>query len=41
MPFLDWVNKNAAKEATHNIPVHLLHQEAAYGDTSGLHSTIC
>ena len=38
MPFLDWVNKNAAKEATHNIPVHLLHQEAAYGDTSGLHS---
>lgn len=38
MPFLDWVNKNAAKEATHNIPVHLLQQEAVYGDTSGPHS---
>lgn len=38
MPFVDWVNKNQAKETTHNIPVHLLQQEAAYGDTSGAHS---
>lgn len=38
MPFVDWVNKNQAKETTHNIPVHLLQQEAAYGDTSGPHS---
>lgn len=35
MPFLDWVNKNAAKEAAHHIPVHLLKQEATYGDTTG------
>lgn len=38
MPFIDWVNKNQAKEATHNIPIHFLHQEASYGDISGKHS---
>lgn len=38
MPFIDWVNKNQAKEATHNIPVHLLQQEAAYGDANGEHT---
>ncbi|MGB0221305.1 MAG: site-specific DNA-methyltransferase [Sinimarinibacterium flocculans] len=31
MPFLDWVNKNQAKEATRAVPVHLLKQEAVYG----------
>lgn len=35
MPFLDWVNKNQAKEATREVPYHLLKQEAAYGDVSG------
>jgi type III restriction enzyme len=27
MPFLDWVNKNQAKEATRQVPYHLLKQE--------------
>lgn len=31
MPFLDWVNKNQAKERTRGIPIHLLKQEAVYG----------
>jgi adenine-specific DNA-methyltransferase len=31
MPFVDWVNKNQAKEATRSVPVHLLKQEAVYG----------
>lgn len=34
MPFLDWVNKNQAKEVTHEVPYHLLRQEAVYGDAS-------
>ena len=33
MPFLDWVNKNQAKEATRSVPVHLLKQEAVYGSS--------
>ena len=32
MPFLDWVNKNQAKEVPHEVPYHLLKQEAVYGD---------
>lgn len=35
MPFLDWVNKNQAKEATREVPYHLLKQVAVYGDVSG------
>lgn len=31
MPFLDWVNKNQAKEITRDVPYHLLKQEALYG----------
>lgn len=31
MPFIDWVNKNQAKEATRAVPIHLLKQEAVYG----------
>jgi adenine-specific DNA-methyltransferase len=38
MPFVDWVNKNQAKESTHRVPVHLLQQEAVYGDTTGPYS---
>lgn len=38
MPFLDWVNKNQAKEATRQVPYHLLKQESAYGDVSGAHA---
>lgn len=34
MPFLDWVNKNQAKDATREVPYHLLKREATYGDTS-------
>jgi adenine-specific DNA-methyltransferase len=34
MPFLDWVNKNQAKEATREVPYHLLKQEAVHGDVS-------
>lgn len=32
MPFLDWVNKNQAKETSREVPYHLLKQEAVYGD---------
>jgi len=32
MPFLDWVNKNQAKDATRAVPYHLLNMEQAYGD---------
>jgi adenine-specific DNA-methyltransferase len=34
MPFLDWVNKNQAKEATREVPYHLLKQESIHGDVS-------
>lgn len=32
MPFLDWVNKNQAKETSREVPYRLLKQEAVYGD---------
>lgn len=32
MPFLDWVNKNQAKQATAEVPYHLLQHQASYGD---------
>lgn len=32
MPFLDWINKNQAKEATHEVPYHLLNLEQTFGD---------
>lgn len=31
MPFLDWVNKNQAKDTSREVPYHLLKQEAVYG----------
>lgn len=34
MPFLDWVNKNQAKESVSEVPYHLLKQEATYGEPS-------
>ena len=34
MPFLDWVNKNHAKETSREVPYHLLKQEAVHGDGS-------
>jgi len=34
MPFLDWVNRNQAKESPRGVPYHLLKQEAMYGGTS-------
>ena len=35
MPFLDWVNKNHAKETTREVPYHLLKQESVHGDVNG------
>lgn len=35
MPFLDWVNKNYAKEAAREVPYHLLRQESVQGDVDG------
>ena len=35
MPFLDWVNKNQAKDTTREVPYHLLKQESVHGDVSG------
>lgn len=32
MPFLDWINKNQAKDSSREVPYHLLKQEAVYGD---------
>lgn len=32
MPFLDWVNKNQAKETPREVPYHLLKLEDAFGD---------
>jgi adenine-specific DNA-methyltransferase len=32
MPTLDWVNKSQALEATRAVPIHLLKQEASFGD---------
>lgn len=32
MPFLDWVNKNQAKETTQEVPYHLLKREGLYGE---------
>jgi len=34
MPFLDWVNKNQAKETSRDVPYHLLHQEQTFGAAS-------
>ncbi len=36
MPFLDWVNKNQAKETTREVPYHLLKQESVHGDVTGV-----
>lgn len=38
MPFLDWVNKNQAKETTREVPYHLLKQESVHGDVSGAYA---
>jgi adenine-specific DNA-methyltransferase len=35
MPFLDWVNKNEAKEVVREVPYHLLKHESTHGDVSG------
>lgn len=35
MPFLDWVNKNQAKEASREVPYHLLKQTSVHGDIGG------
>lgn len=32
MPFLDWVNKNQAKQTTFDVPYHLLQHQTSYGD---------
>lgn len=34
MPFLDWVNKNQAQQASREVPYHLLKQEGVYGDSA-------
>lgn len=34
MPFLDWVNKNQAKDTPREVPYHLLKREATYGDAT-------
>ncbi|KAG0194116.1 hypothetical protein DFQ28_001252 [Apophysomyces sp. BC1034] len=34
MPFLDWVNKNQAKDTSREVPYHLLKREAVYGNVA-------
>ena len=34
MPFLDWVNKNQAKQTSGEVPYRLLQQEQGFGDNS-------
>jgi adenine-specific DNA-methyltransferase len=38
MPFLDWVNKNEAKQSAAEVPFHLLQHESAHGDVSGAYA---
>ena len=40
MPFLDWVNKNQAKEATREVPYHLLKLESVHGELSGANANL-
>ena len=40
MPFLDWVNKNQAKEATHEAPYHLLKLESVHGDLTSANENL-
>lgn len=40
MPFLDWVNKNQAKEATREVPYHLLKLESMHGDLTGANENL-
>ncbi|PPK44173.1 adenine-specific DNA-methyltransferase [Trinickia symbiotica] len=40
MPFLDWVNKNQAKDASLEVPYHLLKRERTYGDNSATDNLI-
>lgn len=40
MPFLDWVNKNQAKEATREVPYHLLKLESVHGDLTGANENL-
>lgn len=40
MPFLDWVNKNQAKETTREVPYHLLKLESVHGDLSGANENL-
>lgn len=35
MPFLDWVNKNQAKNTPREVPYHLLKRESTYGSVAG------
>ena len=34
MPFLDWVNKNQAVQASNQVPYHLLQHQDTYGDAT-------
>jgi adenine-specific DNA-methyltransferase len=38
MPFLDWINKNEAKQAAAEVPFHLLRHESSHGDVSGAYA---
>ena len=40
MPFVDWVNKNQAKEVTRTIPFQLLKQEHVYGEGGEFHDNL-
>lgn len=34
MPFLDWINKNQAKQHSRDVPYHLLKHQLSYGDSN-------
>lgn len=34
MPFLDWINKNQAKQQSRDVPYHLLKHQQSYGDAN-------
>lgn len=34
MPFLDWINKNQAKQQSRDVPYHLLKHQQSYGDSN-------
>lgn len=40
MPFLDWINKNQAKQQSRDVPYHLLNHQQSFGDSETTQNNI-